>query len=347
MNLPRLFHSDTKRRNSDPHYAPRTHGYLRVDNVSYFCRRNNSCNAAHRAPPPPQRWHERRPRLPPRPAPRHRATGAPTSAIWTRPSSRRSARRRSPSASPADSTSRRRSRSSRRSPTGWLGTPGLAGHRDGRHFSTKLVAESIDVDDASTTATVTATDAAAGLAATDHPRGDPRRPAPPAPLAREPRAGAVLRSARWPRPSRCRGTSTSCSTPPAATCASASPQRRAFTFGTHLRESRRGRPGADATPPARRRPPGLRVRARAACTASTSPGAATTASLAERVDDRRGVPRRRRAARARRGRPRARASRYATPWVDRLVGRRAHRAVAPLPRRVARAARSIRAARAR
>ena len=50
--------------------------------------------------------------------------------------------------------------------TGWLGTPGLAGHRDGRHFSTKLVAESIDVDEASTTATVTATDAAAGLAAT-------------------------------------------------------------------------------------------------------------------------------------------------------------------------------------
>ncbi len=36
-----------------------------------------------------------------------------------------------------------------------------------------------------------------------------------------------------------------------------SPQRHAFTFGTHVRESRRGRPGADADAPARRRPPGF------------------------------------------------------------------------------------------
>ena len=50
--------------------------------------------------------------------------------------------------------------------SGWLGTPGLAGHREGRHFSTKLVVDEIEVDAASGTAMITATDAAAALATT-------------------------------------------------------------------------------------------------------------------------------------------------------------------------------------
>ena len=41
-----------------------------------------------------------------------------------------------------------------------------------------------------------------------------------------------------------------------------SPQRHPFSFGTYLRESRRGRPGADATLAARRRSARVRVRAR-------------------------------------------------------------------------------------
>ena len=192
--------------------------------------------------------------------------------------------------------------------TGWLGTPGLAGHRDGRHFSTKLVAESIDVDDASTTATVSATDAAAGLAATDHPRGDRRRPAPPAPLAREPRARAVLArlagrdlpGARRPRR--------------AARHHRAAPARAlAAAARLHDRRPRAREPARPAglrrEPRDRRRSPGLRVRARPRLRGA--PGLERQPPARRRAHaHRRVVPRRERAPRLRRDR--ARRGRVAT-----------------------------------
>lgn len=130
--------------------------------------------------------------------------------------------------------------------SGWLGTPGLAGHRAGRHFSTKLVTDGIDVDEASAIAVVSATDAAAGLAATitvevtdagllrqrislENRAAEPYSLTALAPTFPVPRdldelldtTGRHLRER--------------------------SPQRHSFTIGTHVRESRRGRPGADAS----------------------------------------------------------------------------------------------------
>ncbi|MBM7503292.1 alpha-galactosidase [Agromyces aurantiacus] len=127
---------------------------------------------------------------------------------------------------------------------GWLGTPGLAGHRAGRDFSTKLVTESIEVDGPS--AVITATDAAARLAATielhvtdagllrqritlENRSAEPYELvalAPTFPLPRDvdellDTTGRHLRER--------------------------SPQRHAFTIGSHVRDSRRGRPGADAS----------------------------------------------------------------------------------------------------
>ncbi|MGW9182843.1 alpha-galactosidase [Agromyces sp. NPDC055661] len=130
--------------------------------------------------------------------------------------------------------------------SGWLGTPGLAGHREGRSFSTKLVTESIEVDAASTRAVIGAADAAAGLAATitlevtasgllrqrialENRAADPYSVAALAPTFPVPGdLGELLDTTGRHLRER-------------------SPQRHAFTIGTHLRESRRGRPGADAS----------------------------------------------------------------------------------------------------
>ena len=59
---------------------------------------------------------------------------------------------------------------------GWLGTPGLAGHRNGRHFSTKLVTEAIDVDEASTAAVVDRSGCRGRPRGHDHRRGHRDRP---------------------------------------------------------------------------------------------------------------------------------------------------------------------------
>ncbi len=130
--------------------------------------------------------------------------------------------------------------------TGWLGTPGLAGHRDGRHFSTKLVAESIDVDDASTSATVTATDAAAGLAATVTlevtPAGLLRQRLSLENRSPEPYSLGSL-AATFPVP----GDLDELLDTTGRHLRERSPQRHAFTIGGHVRESRRGRPGSDAS----------------------------------------------------------------------------------------------------
>lgn len=130
--------------------------------------------------------------------------------------------------------------------SGWLGTPGLAGHRNGRHFSTKLVADAIEVDEASATAVVTAADPAAGLAAT---------------ITLQVTASGLVRQRitlenRDPEPYSLSALAPTFPVPgdlgelldtTGRHLRERSPQRHAFTIGTHVRESRRGRPGADAS----------------------------------------------------------------------------------------------------
>lgn len=128
--------------------------------------------------------------------------------------------------------------------SGWLGTPGLAGHRNGRHFSTKLVTESIDADGAS--AVITAADAAAGLAATIElevtPAGLFRQRITLENRDSEPYTLAAL-APTFPVP----GDLGELLDTTGRHLRERSPQRHAFTIGTHVRESRRGRPGADAS----------------------------------------------------------------------------------------------------
>ena len=130
--------------------------------------------------------------------------------------------------------------------SGWLGTPGLAGHREGRSFSTKLVTESIEVDAASTRAVISAVDAAAGLAATITlevtASGLLRQRIALENRVAEPYSLAAL-APTFPVP----GDLGELLDTTGRHLRERSPQRHAFTIGTHLRESRRGRPGADAS----------------------------------------------------------------------------------------------------
>ncbi|GAB7193004.1 alpha-galactosidase [Kineococcus sp. NUM-3379] len=129
--------------------------------------------------------------------------------------------------------------------SGWMGTPGLLGHRDGDAWSTRFTGTTCEVDEGARRVVVRAADAAAGLelevelellasgllrtrAAVTNTAGTPfaleqlalALPVPPV-------AGEVLdQTGRWAR--------------------ERAPQRRAVTVGTHLRENRRGRTGADA-----------------------------------------------------------------------------------------------------
>ena len=123
------------------------------------------------------------------------------------------------------------------------------------------------------------------------------------------------------------------------------PQRRAFTYGTHLRESRRGRPGADSTLLLAAGRPGFgfetgrvhgihvawsgnhRVLAERVTTGEAFLAGGELLGPGE-VDPRAGRV-------------------DADTLGDRLVGRRAHRAVAPLPRRMAAAAAASAASAAR
>jgi len=127
---------------------------------------------------------------------------------------------------------------------GWLGTPGLAGHRGGRAFSTKLVTGEIDVDGAS--AVIRATDASAGLAATIEmsvtESGLLRQRITLENLAPGPYALAAL-APTFPVPL----AADELLDTTGRHLRERSPQRHAFTIGTHLRESRRGRPGSDAS----------------------------------------------------------------------------------------------------
>lgn len=127
---------------------------------------------------------------------------------------------------------------------GWLGTPGLEGHRDGAGFSARFALAAVDADEHR--ALLTLVDDEARLTAdlellvgpaglfhqrlTLHNTGETRYTVQSAVLA-------------FPVP----WDSTELLDTTGHHLRERSPQRRAFTFGTHLRESRRGRPGADAT----------------------------------------------------------------------------------------------------
>jgi alpha-galactosidase len=131
---------------------------------------------------------------------------------------------------------------------GWLGVPGLAGHRDGADFSAAFTVEDLRVrtDDAGPRVLVTAADPVAGLGlrweleltesglvrqratVTNHGAGTytvealaPTLPVPTYATELLDLTGRHLRER--------------------------SPQRSPFTVGTHLREGRRGRTGTDAS----------------------------------------------------------------------------------------------------
>ncbi|GAA1039266.1 alpha-galactosidase [Virgisporangium ochraceum] len=126
---------------------------------------------------------------------------------------------------------------------GWLGTPGLTGHRVGRHFSARFEVSTVDVS--SGAVVVEVPDAAAGRAVTY------RVELTGAGLVRH-RASVVNRGdGVWtldglllalPVPSR----ATELLDFTGRHLRERSPQRSQLTFGTHLRENRRGRTGFDA-----------------------------------------------------------------------------------------------------
>lgn len=130
--------------------------------------------------------------------------------------------------------------------TGWLGTPGLVGHRSGRSFSTKLVTESIEVDAASTAAVVHAVDTTAGLTATITVQvtgSGLLRQSISLTNTGETAYSLTALTVTFPIP----GDVGELLDTTGRHLRERSPQRHVFTIGTHVRESRRGRPGADAS----------------------------------------------------------------------------------------------------
>ncbi len=127
---------------------------------------------------------------------------------------------------------------------GWLGTPGLVGHRAGRHFSTRL--ETVDIETDGASATITARDDDAGLEAAIElevtPAGLFRQRITLRNLADEPYELVALHPT-FPVPA----AADELLDTTGRHLRERSPQRHEFTIGTHLRESRRGRPGADAS----------------------------------------------------------------------------------------------------
>ncbi|NMR21460.1 alpha-galactosidase [Cellulomonas fimi] len=128
---------------------------------------------------------------------------------------------------------------------GWLGTPGLTGHRDGAAFSVRLEPHHVLVDATGTGVVVEAADAVAGLDVTLElevtPSGLVRQRATvrnDGPDAYE--LTGVL--ATFPVPER----ATELLDLTGRHLRERSPQRQPWNVGTHLREGRRGRPGADS-----------------------------------------------------------------------------------------------------
>lgn len=127
---------------------------------------------------------------------------------------------------------------------GWLGTPGLEGHRGGRIFSPSF--EVVEIDGGTTATTVTAEDAHGGLTLVVDLE------VTPAGLVRQRLSltntgdgeySVLALAATFPVPAQ----ATEVFDTTGRHLRERTPQRRAFTVGTHLRESRKGRPGADAS----------------------------------------------------------------------------------------------------
>ena len=196
-----------------------------------------------RAPPAPRR-HERRGRPRRRPAPGDRALGRGAHRLERADAAQPG--RRGPPAAGLGRSGRARPRHARRDTGGRLARhprprraprrrlvqrPSGARRRPGRRPPRAAVARRPGG----------AAQRAAG-AARRH-----RRPAPPAHHAAQRRRLPLHRSSTCTSRSPCRGTPPRSSTPPAATCGSARRSGTPSAYGTYLRESRRGRPGADAT----------------------------------------------------------------------------------------------------
>ncbi|MET0715939.1 MAG: alpha-galactosidase [Mycetocola sp.] len=130
--------------------------------------------------------------------------------------------------------------------SGWLGTPGLSGHRGGRFFSTRLATETVEVNEASATVVIAAADPEAGLRSTITvevtPAGLLKQKIALENTSDEPYSLTTL-APTFPVPHDV----TELLDTTGRHLRERSPQRRAFTIGTHLRESRRGRPGSDAS----------------------------------------------------------------------------------------------------
>ena len=128
--------------------------------------------------------------------------------------------------------------------TGWQGTPGLSGHRNGRGFSPALRTSGITGSD--TALEIEATDAEGGLHARIEcevtPAGLFRQRITLTNTGGDPYTVVDLH-ASFPLPA---GLDEILDTT-GRHLRERSPQRHAFTIGSHVRESRRGRPGADAS----------------------------------------------------------------------------------------------------
>ncbi|WP_199421739.1 alpha-galactosidase [Actinotalea solisilvae] len=127
---------------------------------------------------------------------------------------------------------------------GWLGTPGIEGHRDGSSPSVRLDLVSVRADES--TALLHLADAEAGLEVDLELRVGPSGLLHQRAVVRNVgatpyRLASVLLA--FPLP----WDATEVLDTTGRHLRERSPQRRALTLGTHLRESRRGRPGADAT----------------------------------------------------------------------------------------------------
>ena len=127
---------------------------------------------------------------------------------------------------------------------GWLGTPGIEGHRDGAGGSIRFELAGVQSNDHR--ATISLVDSEAQLAAQIELRVGASGLLHQRILLRNTGASRyTLQSLQiiFPMP----WDATEILDTTGRHLRERTPQRRAFTFGTHTRESRRGRPGADAT----------------------------------------------------------------------------------------------------
>ncbi|MGA7147978.1 MAG: alpha-galactosidase [Microbacterium sp.] len=127
---------------------------------------------------------------------------------------------------------------------GWLGTPGIEGHRDGAHASVLFEVAGIEHD--GQRATITLVDREAQLAADVELRvGSSGLVHQQIEVRNTGTSAYTLQSLQTVFPLPWDASEILDTT--GRHLRERSPQRRSFTFGSHVRESRRGRPGADST----------------------------------------------------------------------------------------------------